>query len=793
MPSLRPQIALVLLALASWAEVCLADDAASAAESTANSTTESATKFSAEQIEFFEAKVRPLLVKHCYECHSGEAKKLMAGLRLDGRELAIRGGDSGSAVSPGNPAESLLLEAVRWESFEMPPAGKLKPAEIATLEKWIEMGAPWPPNAAPSDAASTAKEAAGYDWAKWRSEHWAFQPVAMPDPPKVANESWVQSDVDRFILASLERAGLAPASPAEPSVLVRRIYFDLIGLPPTPDEVSDFVAACERDRATAIRELVDRLLSSPHYGERWARHWLDVARYSDGHGGFLDNAAYAQAWRYRDWVVDALNADLPFDKFIALQIAGDIIGERGDAVATGFFALGPTYNSDGGDPDSVAQAKAETLSDRLDTLSRGMLGLTLACARCHDHKFDPLPQQDYYSLAGVFNNTGAGESPLAPPEVVDTFNRHEQSIKEAEKRIDDLRGKIKNEKREPSDDEKQLLDDWTAELSKLREDAPPRFDTAHMLHDSGAADMQVAIRGDLRKPGEKAPRRFLRILAGDDAAPFDDASGRRQLAEAVAAPTNPLTSRVMVNRVWMHHFGKAIVRTPSNFGALGEKPTHPQLLDWLTATFIESGQSIKALHRTMMLSSAYQMSSTFDEAAFRTDGDNRLLWRMNPRRLDVEAWRDALLDITGELDRNLGGQPTDKVDSRRRTLYFKVSRNGDVFATDEFLRLFDFPIMRASVERRPLSIVPQQFLFLMNSPFMIERSKALVKRLADESESNAARIELAYSLLYQRPPTAEEVEVGLAYIATANGTDRLSPWEQYAQVLLGSNEFMYVQ
>ncbi|MEX2187667.1 MAG: PSD1 and planctomycete cytochrome C domain-containing protein [Pirellulales bacterium] len=779
---MRPHIALFLFAFA-LAEVCPAEDA----------------PFSADQIEFFEAKVRPLLVKHCYECHSRDSKKLKGALRLDGRDLAIRGGDSGSAISPGKPAESLLLEAVRWESFEMPPSGKLKPAEVATLEKWIELGAPWPAEAnssaaKPSDAAPSAKQAAGYDWTKWRKEHWAFQPVKKRKPPRVADEAWPQSDVDRFVLSRLERAGLSPAPPAEPRVLVRRIYFDLVGLPPTPAEVDAFVATCERDRPQAVRELVDRLLASPHYGERWARHWLDVARYSDGHGGFLDNAEYAHAWRYRDWVVAAFNADMPFDKFIKLQIAGDILGDRRDAVATGFFALGPTYNSDGGDPDSVAQAQAETLSDRLDTLGRGMLGLTLACARCHDHKFDPLPQQDYYSLAGVFNNTAAGESPLAPPEAVDAFNQHQQAIKDCEKRINDARNKINNEKREPTPEEQRQLDEWTAELSQLRQSAPPPYATAHMLRDSGASDMPIAIRGDLRKPGEQAPRRFLRILAGDDAPPFDDASGRRQLAEAVAAPTNPLTARVMVNRIWMHHFGEALVRTPSNFGVLGEKPTHPQLLDWLTATFIESGQSIKSLHRAILLSSTYQMSSTFNEAAFRADGDNRLLWRMNPNRLDVESWRDALLSVTGELDPNLGGEPTDRVDSRRRTLYFKVSRNGDVFATDEFLRLFDFPLMRASVESRPTSIVPQQFLFLLNSPFMVERARALVKRLhADAAKSDADRIQLAYKLLYQRPPTAEEVDVGRAYIATAPDSNHLSPWEQYAQVLLGANEFMYVR
>jgi hypothetical protein len=749
--------------------------------------------FSAEQIEFFESKVRPLLVQHCYECHSGKSEILQGGLRLDGREHAMRGGDSGVAIVAGKPQESLLLQAVRWESLEMPPAGKLKPTEIAVLEEWIKIGAPWPADAKTGESAAAKTAVNGYDWDKWRREHWAFQPVVKPTPPRVADAAWVKNDIDRFVLARLEHAGLKPAPPAEPRVLVRRIYFDLIGLPPTPAEVEAFIAACQRDRAAAVRELVDHLLESKHYGERWARHWLDVARYSDGHGGFLDGAAHANAWRYRDWVVDALNDDMPFDRFIRLQIAGDIIGDRRDAVATGFFALGPAYNSDGGDPESVAQAKAETLSDRLDTLSRGMLGLTLACARCHDHKFDPLPQQDYYSLAGIFNNTNSGESPLAAPEMVEAYNARQREITEIDQKAKMLRGELEKAKREPGEQERQQLEAWANAVAELRKTAPPAYAVAQVLHESGSADMHVAIRGDLRKAGEAAPRRFLRILAGDQAPRFDAGSGRKQLAEAVADAKNPLTGRVFVNRVWMHHFGEALVRTPTNFGALGERPTHPELLDWLAATFVESGQSVKTLHRTIMSSAAYQMSSRFDEDAFRIDGDNRLNWRMNPRRLDVEAWRDALLSATGELDLRVGGEPTDQIESHRRTLYFKVSRNGDVFRTDEFVRLFDFPIMRATVDRRPTSVVPQQFLFLMNSPFMVERSKTLARRLIQASGTDDERIRLAYSWLYQRPATDEELAIGREFLAASEGSGRLSPLEQYAQVLLGSNEFMYLQ
>lgn len=756
-------------------------------------------KFSPEQIEFFESKVRPLLAKHCYECHSKKTKNLKGGLRLDGRASAIKGGDSGPAVVFGKPEESLFIEAIRWESVEMPPKAKLPDEQIAVLVKWIEMGAPWPPN----DDQPQSDIPEHYEWGKLRKAHWAFRPVRKPALPKIKNTTGAHNEIDRFILARLERAGLQPSPPADPRTLIRRISFDLIGLPPTPAEVDEFVRACDAESSpggalpqAAVRKVLDRLLASPHYGERWGRHWLDVARYSDGYGGFLDSAGLPAAWRYRDWVVAALNRDLPFDQFVKQQIAGDLMNVDGGATATGFFALGPTYRSDGGDPDSVAQAKSETLDDRIDTLSRGFLGLTVSCARCHAHKFDPIPQRDYYSLAGVFNNTGARETPLVPPEVVKAYNDHQQSIKNLEKQLKQQADAVKKEKREPNDAEQKQGAEWKAELERLKKTAPPKYAFAHALTDGGSADMHVAIRGNLRKPGELAPRSFLRILVGEDPPQFKQGSGRLELAAAVADANNPLTARVFVNRVWLHHFGRGLVRTPSNFGSLGEEPTHPELLDWLAVHLRESGWSVKQLHRTMMLSAAYQMSSRFDERSFNTDGENRLVWRMNSRRLDVEAWRDSLLDVTGELDRAIGGPPSDSLNSRRRTLYFTVSRNGDRFASDTFLRLFDFPIMRATVAKRSTSIVPQQYLFLMNSSFMAERSQALLKRLEQDADDNDQRIQLAYRVLYGRLPSDEELRLGLEFVSPAQQAESNPPtslWQQYVQVLLSANEFMYVQ
>lgn len=751
-------------------------------------------EISPEHLEFFEAKVRPLLVEHCFECHSGQAKSLKGGLRLDSRAAALKGGESGEAVVPGKPDQSHLIQAVRWQTSEMPPSGKLREDQVAVLVKWIELGAPWPD---PSEEEAAPAQRT-YDWDKLRAEHWAWQPVKRPAVPQVQCVSWPKNEIDCFVLAKLEVAGLQPNRAAKARVLVRRLNFDLIGLPPTPEEVDRFERAAAEDHDAAVAELVDRLLDSPQYGERWGRHWLDVARYSDGYGGFLDNAPLPNAWRYRDWVVSALNRDLPYDEFIRLQVAGDLIAPD-EAVATGFLALGPTYISDGGDPDATSQARSETLDDRVDTVARGLMALTVACSRCHDHRFDPYPQLDYYSLAGVFNNTKAREVPLAPPDVVKTYDEQAKRIKDLDDRIRKQRLVARNENRGLTEAEKQESEAWKAELERLQKSLPEKYSFVHALADAGAEDMHLAIRGNLRRLGPVAPRRFLRIIAGDDPPRFTRGSGRLDLAEALVSPTNPLTARVMANRVWQQHFGQALVRTTSNFGTLGEKPTHPELLDWLAARFMDGedgfGWSLKRLHRTILLSATYQMDSEPDDRAFALDGDNRLLWRMNPRRLDVEAWRDALLSVTGELDGALGGPSIADIDvSPRRTLYAAVSRNGDRFSSDSFLRLFDFPVPRATSEGRTSSIVPQQSLFLMNSRFMAARAKALSSRLAGQASSDAARIERAYLLLYGRAVTDEELQLGRQFLqTTAPSSDRLSPWEQYAQVLLSASEMMYLE
>ena len=730
-----------------------------------------AEKPSAEQLAFFESKIRPVLSARCYTCHSEAAKKSKGGLTLDRRESMLKGGDTGPALVPGKPATSLLLKAVKYEGLEMPPTGKLPADEVAALAKWIDIGAPWPEAAVkPKDNTDVGVLTAE------RLKHWAFQPVKKIDPPAATEADRNCHPIDRFVLVALTVKGLKPAPRTNRRTLIRRASLDLIGLPPTPEEVEAFL---KDDSPDAYQKVIDKLLASPHYGERWGRHWLDVARFSDGHGGFLDPAPLPEAWRYRDWVVKSLNDDVPYDEFVKRQIAGDLLGNgREHAVATGFLAVGPSYQTDGDDPDRVAKAKAETLDDRVDTVTRGLLSLTVSCARCHDHMFDPIPQADYYALAAVFNNTRTTERSLASPEEAKRAEEHKKALAEANAALKKLAKEAEPARR------KEL----EAEIAKLKANTPPAPPRMHIADDSGAADMNLALRGDPLKPGPLVPRGFLKSLSNPKAAAWTKGSGRLQLAEAIASPTNPLTARVIVNRVWQHHFGRPLVATPGNFGLLGDKPSHPELLDWLAGKFVAEGWSLKKLHRLIMLSDTYQQESQFSAANFKIDGDNRFLWRFSPRKLDVESWRDSLYAVTGELDRTVGGPSVrDILASPRRTLYAAVSRNGDQLPSDEFLRLFDFPSVRATVAERSSSTVPQQSLFLLNSPFMAARGKAFAARLIREAKTTDARIDRAYALLYGRPATDDERTVAKAFLGAA---EEVEMWPRFALAILSSYEFV---
>jgi mono/diheme cytochrome c family protein len=698
----------------------------------------------AAQAEFFEKSVRPVLADNCFTCHGPDKQK--GRLRLDSRAALLAGGDSGPAIVPGNPEASRLVKAVHYgDGMQMPPKGKLKEEQIAALTRWIASGAPWPEltlavRATPTPAAPTFQVTA-----KDRA-FWSFRPITDPPLPQVRDAAWPRTTLDHFILARHEAEGVHSVGSADRRTLIRRVTFDLLGLPPTDEDVEAFVADTRPD---AYPRLVERLLASPHYGERWARHWLDIARYGEDQAHTFQSRKYPNGYRYRDWLIRAFNADLPYDRFLKEQLAADLLDEpdRLERLpALGFFALGPVYY---GDPKKLDQ-----LDDRIDTLTRGLLGLTVACARCHDHKFDPIGQQDYYALAGVFASTEYSEVPLVPPAVVE----------EAKKK--------------------------QTEAEKKRK-APLNIPLIHALAEAPQpVTMRIHLRGSPANLGADAPHRFLAVLG--DGKPFVHGSGRRELAEAIASPDNPLTARVLVNRVWQHHFGKGLVRTPSNFGALGERPTHPELLDYLATRFIRSGWSLKALHREILLSATYQQASRLDVANADRDGDNRLLWRMNRRRLEVEAWRDALLAAAGQLDGKIGGPSSDLTapGNRRRTVYAAISRH----ELDGLLRLFDFPDPNITSGERTVTTVPQQQLFVLNSPFMVRNAQALAARVqAGPEPDDVGRIQRVFRLIYGRPVTEAELQLGLAFLnAPGSSGEKLTRWEQYAQVLLGANEFLYV-
>jgi len=1029
------------------------------------------------QLEFFETRIRPVLVQHCYQCHSAESKSVKGGLLLDSAAGLLTGGDSGPAIVPGRSTESVLIHALNYDSFQMPPTGRLPAAVVRDFEQWIEAGAVDPR----TGPAATVKKSIDFGTAR---QFWSFQPPQKPAVPEVRNSAWPRGDIDRFVLAAMEQQGPGPAPAATKTELIRRATFDLLGLPPTPAEVDAFLADESPD---AFASLVDRLLQSPHYGERWGRYWLDVARYSEDQAHTFAVSPNTSGWRYRDWVVSAFNRDLPYDRFVKYQIAADLLPMAEDQRLTelpalGYFGLGPQYykNTD------AAKAAADELDDRIDTLCRGFLGLTVSCARCHDHKFDPVPAQDYYSLAGIFSSSRLHTAPLVPQTEVEAYNQAQTRLKELDeairKRIADsgpqvresqlpqvsaylqavwrlrsggsvdavaqaaglnsqflkrwqellqkqqetnpalrtwaalaapaessataeipasvvaaaaelqqhlqlllkqkqgtltaeeateLRrlvpagnalwasgiirkaqpaadidldlagaaelhlvvtnagdgdscdhadwaearlvteqgelplselkwrsvtatygsvnlnrnvqgGRLKIGGREfrhglgthatshivydlpqgvqrfravagldhsgtdqggcgeaasvqfrvytqaPTDlnltqsdlltqvfgeqgvfavdlqqleqllpaQQQQDLKAAREELERLRKAHPAMYAVAHIIADGSPADMKVFVRGNPANQGEVAPRRFLRVLAGDQPPAYQQGSGRLQLAEDIASPQNPLFSRVMVNRIWQQHFGRGLVSTPDNFGTLGERPTHPELLDWLAVRFQELGWSVKAMHRELLLSAAWQQSSLQTEAGMAIDADNRYLWRMNRRRLDVESWRDALLAVSGRLDRQQGGPSTNLADdgNNRRTVYAFVSRH----ELDNMLRLFDFPDANITASTRSETTVPQQQLFVINSPFMLNQARAFAARLQSEAGDDAgARIVLAFRLAFARVPTDDELQLGLAFVGAEDSAElrdgtSLNRWERYAQILLASNEFMYL-
>jgi hypothetical protein len=979
-------------------------------------------------LEFFERKIRPVLVKHCYECHSAEAKKVQANLLLDTREAIRRGGDSGPAVLPGKVEESLILAALRGESVEMPPTGKLPDEVIADFEKWIKMGAPDPRVQAKSKPSSAGEaKYAGSDFEQGR-KWWSFQPPRKHAPPAVKNVAWPRGDIDRFILARLEPAKLLPAPDTDRHTLIRRVYFDLIGLPPTPEEIDAFVGDADQD---AFAKVVDRLLASSHFGERFGRHWLDVARYSDSTGGGRTKI-YGNAWRYRDYVIDSFNRDKPYDQFVIEQIAGDLLpggtlAERQERMtALAFLVLGPT-NYETQDKELL---RMDVVDEQIDTMGRTFLGMTIGCARCHDHKFDPIPTADYYALAGIFRSTktltpgnvsGYVERPLPlPAEEEAAWQKHEAALKQQQSLlaaakaelaklggqpvtaapaakqaavvkaedlpgivVDDVRAKVvgqwtaskftpgyvgdgyihdgsaqdgqksvtylpdlpksgeyevrvsytsgtnratnvpvevrhaegettvrvNQQKAPPIDKRWQSLGRFKFEqgtagavvISNLETDGhviadavqflpadadlplakkvksagskpakekgpeptaavKPKADAAALaaaqqtvqrleaelkalerrgpgarplllavVDEAETDDYFVCIRGNPRQFGKKTPRGFLSVTGAGTPSITPGQSGRLELARWLASRDNPLTARVMVNRVWHYLLGAGLVRTPDNFGHPGERPTHPELLDHLALQFMNDGWSVKRLIRSIVLSRTYGMSSEFGmrnaeltsdganqpaasgnsevrnpNSAFALDPDNRLLSHANRRRLDAEAIRDTVLAFSGQLDRAAGGDTIRpgtateigyEFNDLRRSVYVPVFRN----RLCDILEVFDFPDPNAVAGSRVTSTLPTQALFLMNSPFIRAQAQHAARRLlAEPGLDDAGRIDLAFRRALGRPPRDGERELAerlirsKALAATDAEKERLATWSSFCQSLISCVDFRYL-
>ncbi len=794
-------------------------------------------------IEFFEKHIRPVLVAKCYECHSSSTKEPKGNLLLDTREGIRMGGDSGEAVVPGQLSDSLLLEAIRWEGLEMPPEEQLPPETIAKFEQWIKMGAQDPRD---GKAALIRRE---IDFEKARS-FWAFRPLANPKPPKVDTQ-WPRTGIDQFVAAKHAERDVAPVDDASAQTLARRIYFDLIGLPPTPEQLSDFERRAAKNLASAVEQTVDELLASPHFGERWGRHWMDVVRYGES-TGMERNATFPYAWRYRDWIIQSFNDDKPFDRFIKEQVAGDLLPydspkqRRDQVMATAFLAIGPKSLNETND-EAFAM---DVVDEQIDVTTRAFIGLTASCARCHDHKFDPVPQKEYYALAGIFRSTdtfygtdasngnrnpsrllsiaadgtvgqistkgtGKGSSTAAVQKQLKAeqakLKRFEIQLKKnpktknisiqrdkSEARIKQLSKRIKEQK---------------AEVGESKDGEQ----TMAVLDSASPDNTELRIRGEANDKGDVVARGFLTIGSVGHIPELDGStSGRLALAEWLTQNDNPLTARVAVNRIWQHLFGRGLVATVDNFGANGDRPTHPELLDWLASDFKANGWSVKHTIRRIMTSRVYQLGSESNSASEETDPANDLLWRANHRRLEAESIRDAMLVVSGKLDtdpakgsvvlsvgngiigRNL---KTDKFgeDDTKRSVYLPIVRG----YVPEILKVFDFPEPSMIYGSRDVTTVATQALYMMNSDFVTAQADAFAQRLLDDDDlHDEARIDRAWQIAFARQPSDSERNEALAFVAQTSqsfesseseSTRQKKAWTGLAQSLFASAEFRYVE
>ena len=775
----------------------------------------------AARLEFFEKKVRPIFVNHCYQCHSADTKPA-GGLRVDDHKGLLSGGNTGPAIVPGAPDKSLLLRRVVQKETKklMPAEGKpLTEEQVADLTKWIRDGAAWPAVRVPSSIGKPIPE-----YAKIRKEHWAWQPLTDPKAPSVKDVAWPKDDIDRFILAKLEEKGLTPVADADKETLIRRVTFDLTGLPPTPEQIDQFVKESKANPQQAYEKVVDRLLASPQFGESWGRHWLDIARYGESTGPSR-NIPYPHAWRYRDYVIDSVNADVPFNRFVQEQIAGDLLPAANEKerdrlnIATGFLAIGVK------DVNQRFKVRfiMDNVDEQIDAVTRSILGLTVSCARCHDHKFDPIPTTDYYALAGIFTSTdncagvrnkmGGGGldyydtsmlvklSSIAPPAPSEKIEKLKAQVAEAKKAWDQIRGTPEGLKvaanGQPTQRPIRLkYEKLEAELLALS-DPTARGQIVHGVRDAKViADTEVRIRGVAEDLGPVAPRGFVTAFTVPDAKPVNPKqSGRLELAQWLTSDNNPLSQRVIVNRVWSHLFNRGLVSTVDNFGVNGDKPSNPDLLDHLANRFVGDGWSVKRLVRSLVLTRAYQLSADATESHRKLDPANRLVWRHSPRRLSAEEFRDAMLASAGTLDlKRPEGSPakdlkmvemrdngpeaktihesSDK--SRARSVYLPLLRG----VTPHSLEVFD-PVEQSLVTgSRDSTTVPSQALFLLNSSFVRRQSLVLAERvLKDANLSYAEGIRQAYRLVLGRTPTEKELTRAGTFLAEYESAAR----EEFAQ------------
>ncbi|MBI2948274.1 MAG: DUF1553 domain-containing protein [Verrucomicrobia bacterium] len=985
----RANLLMILLCLAAFWEPSRAAERSAASSQNA-----------AAGMQLFERKIRPVLIERCYECHSTDAKKIKGGLRLDTRDAWMQGGDGGPIIVPGDPDKSRLVQALRYasEDLQMPPKEKLSAEQIADFEAWVRMGAPDPRTSEISNLKSQISNS------QTAAKHWAFQPVTDHPVPRVKDRRWPKSPIDNFILADLEEKKLKPAAAADKRTLIRRAAFDLTGLPPRPEEIEAFLADPSPE---AFAKVVERLLDSPHFGERWGRHWLDVARYADSNGLEI-NQPFPNAWRYRDYVMESFNSGKPFDQFIREQLAGDLLPARNDEerferlTATGFLVLGPKALFEPNQEKLVM----DVVDEQIDVSTKAFLGLTASCARCHDHKFDPIPTRDYYALAGIFKSTATLASAAGPQSRPDAPRWLERPLVTAEKAkeieastrelarlseelrvlrefpggvqssklpgivVDNaaaqLTGRWKQQKlpvgtfvdqdywHDANSDKGKMtarfapklphtgsyevliayvprydratnvpvaihsldgphevtvnqklppqyrnafvsvgayrfqagtngavvisnagtkgfvtvdaaifvpIDEWKLELAMAEEASKKALSqsqsegsamptpqmsqasatamaeapvdrlsyaildlrakiqtdaaTAMAVQEGSIQNSRINIRGDYEKLGDEVPRGFLKVLVRTNsklASPIDPkSSGRLELANWIASPENPLTARVAVNRIWLHLFGRGLVETPDNFGLMGEKPTHPELLDYLARRFVAEGWSMKKMVRAIMLTSVYQMSSEHSPKAYAKDPDNRYLWRMNRRRLEAEALRDAILSVSSALDLTRGGSilPTNNaprnnpmlapepVASNRRSVYLPVLRNN----VNDVFQVFDFSDPHAVAGKRHITTTAPQALFMMNSEVMLEQSRRWAEALLARSASDdRQRVSGAYVQAFGRPAKIEEVNRALKFIekfqaglsSSGSTSNRLEAWQAFCQVLLASTEFRYL-